>query len=114
GGFKPNVTRVAFTPTAVAAAPLDADQFPDVVVISDSDPHITILLNDAKAPGTLGSVRTLPMPDALTRVAIGDFDMWGGNDLVVTTAFDSSVYVLFNEGTGHFPWEYKISTAPIP
>lgn len=100
-------------PTGVSAADFNKDGKQDVVVGTQGDNMVRILLNDGKGNLTLSKMLPVGMgPDAiLTADLTGD----GNVDIVVANRLENSISVLFGDGKGDIKGQTKITgiTDPI-
>jgi FG-GAP-like repeat len=91
--------RVDHRPYSVAAARVNDDRAPDLVVSHDDISTVTVLLNDGR--GRFPVSRTFDAGGRTWKVHAADFDRDGHTDLVMGLA-PSSVAVFLGDGAGNF------------
>jgi uncharacterized protein (DUF2141 family) len=102
GTFLPQMTYdTGMAPCSVAAADLNDDGKPDLVVANYGDDTVSVLLG--KGDGSfLSQEGPYPTGTGPSSVAVADLNGDGKPDLVVTSSGDSDVNVLLNAGDGTF------------
>jgi hypothetical protein len=106
GTFGPLTSLIIGRILGVAAGDVDGDGDLDVVMANASGNNVAIRLNDGT--GTFAPAVLVPVANAPSAVALGDVTGDGAPDLLVaqydygTTAGQSAVVVLTNNGTGTF------------
>jgi hypothetical protein len=94
--------KVGGSPGSVETADFNNDGFPDLVVASETDSSVTVLLGDGRGgfAGAKGSPFFAgPIPNDL---AIGDFNKDGNLDLAVANHERQHISVLLGDGKGGF------------
>jgi hypothetical protein len=99
--FAPQVTyAVGPRPRAVAAADLDGDRLPDVVVAHQGADTVGILRNQGQ--GVLAASVTFTAGEGANAVALVDVDADSKPDIIAANFTANSVSVLSNRGAGSF------------
>ena len=88
-------------PFELAAADVNRDGLPDIVVANADLNAVTVLLNDAAHE--FRTVLQTPVPENPRGLAVADFNRDGIPDVVVTKYMGSTIEVLFGAGDGTFP-----------
>jgi len=103
----------SFPALAVAAADLNGDGRPDLVMSNYSDRSISVVLNRGHGTFTQGAIYKLPYPPA--SLAIGDFNGDGKPDVAVAMLVENQIAVLLGNGDGTFgsPVFYDSVRAPV-
>ncbi len=99
------------SPTELAAADLNGDLYPDIVLTQYEDYDssvLAILLNQGN--GTLDAAAETVVPGWLSDVAVGDLNGDGKADLVVGNVRDQTFGVRLGQGDGSFPSQANYST----
>jgi hypothetical protein len=105
GDFNPASTSpeaVGAFPESVAVGDFNLDGKPDLVTGNHASDNVTILLGDGT--GNFNPAATSPeaVGNDPTSVAVGDFNLDGKPDLVVTNGTAASITILLGDGTGDF------------
>ena len=87
-------------PQSLAAADLNGDGIPDVVVANYEYDSVTVLLG--KGDGTFTTALGPATGQLPSSVVVGDFNRDGIPDLAVSNAYDSDVTILLGKGDGTF------------
>jgi len=85
-------------PLAVAAADLNGDGYPDILVLNTGDATMQTYLNSGT--GTFGPGLTSPTSPSAADFALGDIDRDGDIDVLTSNIFDNTVSVALNDGRG--------------
>jgi len=99
-------------PVAIAAADLNGDGKPDLVVVNEQSDTVSVLLGNGDLSfQTAMSSSVAALPEA---VALADFDGDGILDIAVAASFDDKVSVLTGVGDGRFTTAlgFSVGTAP--
>jgi len=101
-------------PVAIASGDLNADGFPDLAVVNQTDNTVTVLLNNGD--GTFSTAAGSPLPTSSTPsgVAIADFTGDGLGDIAVTNNGVSTLGVYIGLGSGLFSTRLELSTSTGP
>jgi len=99
-------------PVAIAAADLNGDGKPDLVVADSGNKSVSVLINSGT--GTFAAAVEYKVGNSPSGIAAGDLNGDGIADIAVTNAADSTVTVLFNNGTGKFATAGTYSTDASP
>lgn len=94
--------KVGKAPGCVEIADLNHDQLPDLVVTSEADSSVTILLNKGKAEFEEAKGSPFFAGHLVNDVAIGDFNNDGHPDLAFANHERKYLTVLLGNGHGHF------------
>ncbi len=92
------------SPTGLAAADVNGDLYPDIVLTQYLDydnSALAVLLN--RSDGTLDAAAETIVPGWLSAVAVGDLDADGDADLVLGNVKDQTLGVRLGLGDGTFP-----------
>jgi len=103
--------KVGAEPGCVEVADLNNDKLPDLVVTSQSDSNVTILLGKGKAKFTEADGSPFPAGHNANDVAIGDFDKDGNADLAFANHERKYITVLLGDGAGGFK---AAAGSPVP
>jgi hypothetical protein len=113
GTFAPKVDYTTGTqPNSVAAADLNGDSHPDIVVTNQGSDTVSVLLNNGN--GTFAPKVDYPtgtVPSSVTAVDLNDDSR---PDIVVSNAGSDTVSVLLNNGGGTFAPRMDYSTGTRP
>ena len=115
GTFNPQVKYSAGAgtdPIAIAAADLNGDGKPDLVVADSGNKSISVLINSGT--GTFGAAVEYKVGNSPSAIAAGDLNGDGIADIAVTNASDNTVSVLINNGTGTFAAAKTYATDAAP
>ncbi len=99
------------SPTGLAAADVDGDLYPDIVLtqyLDDDNSVLAVLLNQGN--GALGAAAETVVPGWLAAVAVGDLDADGDADLVLGNVKDQTLSVRLGLGDGTFPTQVSYRT----
>lgn len=106
GTFLPAVNyNVGHGPYALARANFNADKYPDLVVVNETDKTVTILLNNADGTGTFSTTTTTyatGLSGSPSSVAVGYFDNSGNLSVAVGDSASTNVSILLGNGDGTF------------
>lgn len=86
-------------PTSVAAADLNGDGIPDLIVTNTTDQSVSVLLGHAD--GTFGPKTDYPLGTRPNSIAVGDFNGDGKIDFAVSNG-DGTISVFIGNGDGTF------------
>jgi VCBS repeat protein len=93
-------------PWVVVVGKFNADNNLDLAVGSETEMapkgRITILLGDGKGDFGIAGGSPITIPGAARRLAVGDLDSDGDQDLAVAEFFPAEVAILLNSGSGSF------------
>jgi hypothetical protein len=113
GGFgRPTVFPVGRGTLALQVADLNADAWPDVVVVNHDDDDVSVLLG--RGDGTFAPQRRFSVGAKPIGVAIGDVDEDGELDLAVANVGSGSVTLLFGGGDGDFGPRRALTVGALP
>ena len=87
-------------PISIAAADVNGDGKPDLIVADFGTKSVSVLINSGT--GTFGAAVIYTVGNSPTAVAVGDLTGDGIPDIAVTNSADNTVTVLFNNGSGTF------------
>lgn len=106
---------VGTTPDMVVSGDFNNDGNIDLAVTNMYSDNISVLKNDGTGDFLVDSVMHVGTLPQSTPIAIGDLEMDGDLDIVVTNRWSESVSVLFNNGIGKFTKDtlLNIGTQPI-
>ncbi len=131
GTFQPRADyATGNTPVFVATGDFNGDGIMDLAIANDGAPTtantgdtVSILLGNASAAnpaignGTFspGTQRDFPAGNSPTAIAVGDYNIDGISDLVVSDEADNAVSVLLGQGGGFFGpnFELPVDQAPV-
>ena len=95
-------------PSSVAAADLNGDGKPDLIVANSSDDTVGVLLGNGD--GTFQNQETYSVGSNPTSVAVADVNGDGKPDLIVANSSDGTVGVLLGNGDGTFQAQQTYAT----
>ncbi|HUL15219.1 MAG TPA: FG-GAP-like repeat-containing protein [Terriglobales bacterium] len=101
-------------PVAIASGDLNADGFPDLAVVNQTDNTVTVLLNNGDGTFTPAAGSPLPTSSTPSGVAIADFNADGLGDIAVTNNGVSTLGVYIGLGSGLFSTRLELSTSTGP
>ncbi len=87
-------------PTDLAAADIDQDGTPDIVVANGSSGNVTVLYNNGSGVFSSSTNFSAGLGCCLTALAVGDLDGDLLPDVVLTHSGGTQISVLFNNGVG--------------
>jgi hypothetical protein len=93
---------VGSIPTGITTADFNKDGKLDVVVDTQGDSMVRILLNDGQGNLTMSGAAQLPMNGKPEAIASADLNADGKADVVVANRAANSITVLFGDGKGGF------------
>ena len=98
---------------SVAAADMNGDGLPDIVIGNYSAQTVSVLLNDPAHPGHLLAKVDYPAGGPMFDLAVGDLNGDSRPDVVLGGVF-AGVTVMLNDGTGKLlgPQSYPVSATP--
>lgn len=105
GNFSPSVSSpisVADSPSAVAAADLDADGAVDLVVANEGSNNLSILIGDGLGGFSETSASPIAVGTAPVALAASDFNADGELDLLAANVDSEELTILLGDGTGDF------------
>lgn len=94
--------KVGRAPGSVEIADLNNDKFPDLIIASEQDSNVTILLGNGKGKFTASQNSPFPAGNIPNDIAIGDFNKDGQLDLVFANHERKYLTVLHGDGHGSF------------
>ncbi|MCP4249089.1 MAG: hypothetical protein GY778_18750, partial [bacterium] len=100
------------TPLAIAVAPLDTDQYPDLAITDSGADLVSILFN--LGDGTFGLPTDYTVNSNPFDLVAGDFDQDDDLDLVVAASSWGRLVLLFNDGAGGFGIQSSIDAGAVP
>ncbi len=116
GTFNPQVKYSAGTggpdPVSIAAADLNGDGKPDLVVADLGTNSVSVLLNTGT--GTFKTAVVYTVGNSPSAVAVGDLNGDGMADIAVTNSADNTVTILVNNGSGVFTTAGTFATDTAP
>lgn len=93
---------VGKAPGSVEVADLNHDKFPDLIVASEQDSNVTILLGSGNARFQQSKGSPFPAGHMVNDIAIGDFNKDGNPDLAFANHERKYLTVLLGDGSGAF------------
>lgn len=99
-------------PVSIAAADVNGDGYPDLIVADSGTNSVAVLINAGN--GTFKAAVAYKVGKSPSAVAVGDLNGDGFPDIAVTDSGDNTLYVLTNSGTGTFTTTYTGSTGGTP
>jgi len=87
-------------PISIAAADVNGDGKPDLIVADFGTKSVSVFLNSGT--GTFGTPVIYTVGNSPTAVAVGDLNGDGIADIAVTNSADNTITVLINSGSGTF------------
>jgi hypothetical protein len=106
---------VGSKPTGISAYDFNKDGKLDIVVDTQGDSMVRILLNDGLGNLTQSGSAMLPPNGGPAAIASADLNADGNADVVVANRLDNSITVLLGDGKGGFASQYTVTgiTDPI-
>jgi hypothetical protein len=101
-------------PTGITSGDFNKDGKLDVVVNTQADSMVRILLNDGVGNLKLGGAAQLPMNGKPEAIVSADLNADGKPDVVVANRADNSITVLFGDGAGGFATQDTVTSIPDP
>jgi hypothetical protein len=86
----------------VATGDFNADGFPDLAVVNNSDNTVTVLLGDGKGGFAPATHSPFAVGNSPVAVVVGDFNGDGSQDLAVSNFADNTVTILLGNGSANF------------
>jgi hypothetical protein len=94
--------KVGNAPGCVEAAIINKDKFPDLVISSEQDSSVTILLGDSTGKFTEAPGSPFPAGNGVNDIAIADYNQDGSADLAFANHERKYITVLSGDGNGGF------------
>ena len=94
--------KVGTAPQMVATGDFNADGFPDLAVVNNSDNTVTVLLGDGKGGFAPATHSPFAVGNSPVAVVVGDFNGDGSQDLAVSNFADNTVTILLGNGSANF------------
>ena len=130
GTFQPRVDDATGNgPVFVATGDFNGDGITDLAIADDGAPTaantgntVTVLLgnpsasNSAIGNGTFSptSIRDFPAGNGPTSIAVGDFNIDGRQDLLVSASADNAISLLLGQGNGQFGQNFELGVGTDP
>ncbi len=114
--FQSATTVVAgIAPNAIAAADVDGDGIPDMIVANEADDSVGVFLGNGN--GAFGPQTTFYAGPTPVAIAVGDFNHDGKIDLAVGDINDHTVSILLGDGHGAFQYStsrsFTVGSDPV-
>jgi len=99
-------------PVSIAAADVNGDGKPDLIVADIGTNSVSVLINTGT--GTFNAAVVYKVGKSPTAVAVGDLSGDGTADIAVTNSGDNTVTILTNNGSGAFTATFLAGTDATP
>lgn len=96
----------------IVAADLDGDEAPDLVGTRGANDQVALLTN--RGDGSFHPMRTFPVGDFPSGVAVADFNADGRRDVVVSNQSAGDLSILLNDGLGGFGAQRRFAALGMP